>query len=67
MTAATRQEIEQWKVEGQAKGATHLIVVCDSFDWDDYPVYVEPGQDAEEVRRRYDGKAMQRVMEVIKL
>jgi hypothetical protein len=63
----TPNEILQWFEEGVARGATHMVVVCDTFDHEDYPVFVEPGQDAREVAAQYDGKNMQRLMEVYDL
>lgn len=48
-------------------GATHMIVVCDSFDWEDYPVFVMPGQDAREIAKQHDGPNMTKLMEVYKL
>lgn len=51
--------------EAKDAGATHVVVVCDSFDYEDYPVEVFPGQSVEAVRAEYAGKSMQRVMEVI--
>ena len=65
--ATSREDISRWFDAGVAKGATHMIVACDSFDHDDYPIYVMPG---ENVRSRTDqvGKeSMQRVMEVYAL
>jgi len=44
-----------------------MIVVCDEYDWDDYPVYVSAEQDVREVEAEYRAKPMQRVMEVYKL
>lgn len=60
--AATWQDISGWFDRGVAEGATHMIVVCDGFDLDDYPVYVLPGQDVQEVSQRQD-----RIMEVYAL
>ena len=50
-------------MEGKKKKATHCIVVCDTYDHEDYPVYVEKGQDPREVAKEFDGKNMQRIME----
>jgi len=45
-----------------------MIVVCDTFDYDDYPVYVAPGEDAREiVDKKYRGQNMQSMMEVYDL
>jgi hypothetical protein len=60
----TSYGIGKWLLEGKETGATHLIVVCDTFDHDDYPVYVMPDEDVREVEARYNGQSMQRVMEV---
>lgn len=59
--------IREWFLQGVARGATHMIVVCDSFDHDDYPVYVEHGQDPWAKANEYAGKDEQRVMEVYAL
>lgn len=65
MTSKT--EIGTWFDRGVADGATHMIVVCDTFDWDDYPVYVSPQQDPAKVKKQYDRVNMQKVMEVYDL
>lgn len=64
----THKQISDWFDRGVAANATHMIVVCDTFDHGDYPVYVLPTEDVEEVRKynnSYD--RMTRVMEVYKL
>ena len=63
----SRKEIEEWIKEGQEEGATHMIVVCDTFDYEDYPVFVKKGQDARKVFEGHHGQNMQRVMEVYNL
>lgn len=67
--AATRQDIESWFDRGVAEGATHMIVVCDTYDHDDYPVFVKPGEDPRAKHKEYlDGlHPMQRAMEVYSL
>ena len=64
--AASRAEIEEWFDVGKAGGATHMIVVCDTFDWEDYPVYVTEYQDVNEMVPKYQTN-MQKVMEVYNL
>ncbi len=59
----TRAEIEEWLTRGK-EGNTHMVVVCDTFSWEDYPVFVTKGEDVHEVVAKYDGKNMQKVMEV---
>ncbi len=65
--AATKEDIEGWVDEGIAQGATHVVIVCDDFDYEDYPVYVMPSQNAQEVVDGHNGVNMQRVMEVYDL
>ncbi len=62
--AADREEIRGWIEQGKAQGATHMIVVCDDFSYEDYPVYVSPSEIAREQAAKYSGQNMQRVMEV---
>jgi hypothetical protein len=59
----TREEIREWLQRGKEQGATRMLVVCDTFDHEDYPVYVLPGKNAREVYAEYNGKEMQRVIE----
>ena len=42
---ANFQDIKRWVDEGRAAGATHLIVAHDTYDHENYPVYVQKGQD----------------------
>lgn len=63
--AATRQDIEGWFDRGVANGARHMLVVCDTFDHDDYPVFTH--SDAECLKRYEEPGNMQRVMEVYDL
>ena len=63
--AATRQNIEGWFDRGVAQKARHMLVVCDSFDYDDYPVFTTT--DDECLQRYKNPGEMQRVMEVYDL
>ena len=64
---ASYGDVLNWEALAKEQGATHIISVCDTFDWDDYPVYVMPGQDVDEVVARYLEKDMQIVNEVIEV
>lgn len=63
--AATREDVDAWIKDAKSMGAKHIISVCDTFDWDDYPVYVMPGEDLAERKKKYNGENMQRINEVI--
>lgn len=67
MSAATRTEISSWFDRGIENEATHMIIVCDTFDHDDYPVYVRRFEDFWKKYQLYDGQNMQRIMEVYDL
>lgn len=61
----TPEEIWGWLQDGKRKGATHMIVACDTFNYEDYPVYVMPGQSVQDLARQYTNPdQMSRVMEV---
>lgn len=60
-------DIDRWFREGVRLGATHMIVVCDSFSHEDYPVYVGTDMDIHQVVASKNGSNMQRVMEVYNL
>jgi hypothetical protein len=51
---------------GEKMGATHVIIICDTFDWEDYPVFVMPGEDVHERVKDFRGN-MQKLMEVYKV
>lgn len=59
----TREDIRGWLERAKAQGASHMLVVCDTFDHDDYPVNVIPPHKARDVFADYNSKSMQRVME----
>lgn len=63
----TVHTLSSWFDQGFEQGATHMIVVCDTFDWSDYPVFVAPDQDVREEAARFTELNMQKVMEVYDL
>lgn len=65
--STTMDDIKRWFLEGKKEKATHLIVVCDTFDYEDYPVYVKEGQDPKKRVTAINGQSMQKVMEVYNL
>lgn len=63
----SKKTIHEWIERGKKENATHLIIVCDTYDFDDYPVFVQNGEDPREIESKYSNKNMQRVMEVYNL
>jgi len=63
--AASHKDIRDWlEREKDNKDITHMIVVCDTFEYDDYPVYVKKNENVRKKFSQYNGKNMQKVMEV---
>lgn len=63
--AATKLEIQGWLDKLYAEDhLTHMLVVCDTYDWSDYPVYVTNEQDVRAVVDAHKDLNMQKVMEV---
>lgn len=62
--ATTVNELRNW-FDNRPQNATHMIIVCDTFDYEDFPIYVTGT--ADEVRDMVyeaNGMNMQKVMEV---
>lgn len=64
MTQAVENHL-RWITEAKRLGATHVIDVCDTFDYDNYPVYVMPGEDIDDKVKEYSNINMQKVECVI--
>lgn len=60
--ATTREQIRRWLERGKEMGASHMIVMCDTFDFEDYPVYVAKWESARAKAKEKTGN-MQKVME----
>ena len=66
MSAATKAIIEEWFDRGVREKEEFMIVVCDTYDHDDYPVYTSKKNYAKEYAE-HNGENMQRIMEVYNL
>lgn len=65
--AASKEQIREWVERGVKTGATHVIIVYDRWDYEDFPVYVDPNKSVHEKLSYYQGDDMSRVMEVYDL
>jgi len=61
----TREEISEWFDRGVEEGASHMLVIADTFDYEDYPSFVDSVDEARQVAAKPGD--MQRVMEVYNL
>jgi hypothetical protein len=57
------KNISGWFDTGVARGASHMLIVCDTFDQNDYPFYVQPGEDPQEKEIEFNRNEMTIVME----
>lgn len=57
-------ELKNWYLEGKKDGHKFMTVVCDMFDWEDYPVYDD--KPYKHVGYRNEEK-MEKVMEIYDL
>ena len=64
--AATKQDIIGWLQRAKPTD-THMIVVCDTYDYEDYPVYVGSDENVEDMVNKCNTLNMQKVMEVYNL
>ena len=64
---ATYEERQRWMQEAKDMGAKYIISVCDTFSYDDYPVYCMDKHELTRERAYYLRADMQTINEVIEL
>ena len=58
------EDIKRW-INNRPEGCHHMIVACDTFDHEDYPVYLGEGEDVEAKEKELNNEdQMSRVMEI---
>jgi len=65
--AASREDIARWFERGFAEKKKYLLVVCDTFNYEDYPVFADSDEDCQKQYDEHNGKNMQAVMEIYNL
>ena len=65
--AATRQDVDCWIESAKKNGSKYIISVCDTFDWDDYPVYCKDETNLKERYPEFNGVNMQKINEIIQI
>lgn len=66
--STSMKRLMQWHQRGIDQKADYMIVACDQFDYEDYPVYVDGSvEDAVAKKKEIDGKSMTKVMEAYDL
>ena len=59
----TMNDIREMVNRYDCAGYSHVVIVCDTYDYGDYPVGVKIGEDVQKVIEEYSGQDMQKVME----
>lgn len=63
---ANKEDIQRWINTAIQNQHTHIISVCDTFSYDDYPVFCTGETELAEKKKKYEnGANMQRINEVI--
>lgn len=63
--AATKKDVDRWVATAKKNKMKYVVSVCDTFDYDDYPVYCKNDEELEKAQKEYDGVNMQRINEII--
>ncbi len=58
-------ETPNWLLHAKTIGAKHLIVIWDSFEMEQFPRFIMPGDDPERVKRIYNQHPTTNVSKVI--
>jgi hypothetical protein len=62
---ASEEEKASWVAEARRQGATRILIVCDTFSYEQYPVYCRDEAELQSKTREYNSKSMQRTEGVI--
>jgi hypothetical protein len=62
----SRATLSEWFDKGIKQGAAFMIVACDTFEYEDYPIYAN-SDNFETQYNRHNGVNMQQIMEVYDL
>ncbi len=64
----TKGDIAEWFEQGVKIKAIYLFVVCDTYDWEDFPAYAGDREEANKKLHEYSGgKNMVKLMEIYDL
>lgn len=60
-----QQDHERWLVEAKRQKAKYIVNVCDTFDYDNYPVYCKDEKELSDAQAKYNGTNMQRIEAIV--
>lgn len=67
MGAYTLQQVAGVITRAKAQGATHLLIVCDTWDYEDFPVMANSLEEAKAIKDDFHIKHGYKVMETYDL
>ncbi len=56
MNVISKHEIEEMVKEGVNKGYSHVMIICDKFDYEYYPKYISYDEDVDKIIEHYDSE-----------
>jgi len=62
----TKQTISEWYDKGVEDGHIFMFIMCDTYDWEDYPKYASTLEDAYIIYTNFPSN-MQKIMEIYDL
>lgn len=60
----TKEEIKMALLKGATGEYSYLLICCDTFDWEDFPVYVRPNQNIDDIISYYMNSSTIRIIEI---
>jgi len=65
--AATRKEVDGWIESAKENKISYILSVCDTWDYDDYPIFCKDLNELTEAYYKHDNVNMQRINEIINI
>lgn len=61
----TKNELKEWfETIGSPQQHSHMIVVTDTYDYEDYPVYVKLSENVHDVLAKIGNQSMSKITEI---
>ena len=64
---ATKKDTDEWIACAQKQNAKYLMIVNDTFSYEDYPVYAKTLEELRLLYDKYNYKNMQDIMSIIEI
>lgn len=61
-----KQDIKNWIQKGMEQHSTHVVIAVDTWDYEDYPIYISVEENVHDTINSYKDK-QDRIMEVYNL